>query len=38
VKGDRLDVLFPLRAWLAYGVDLRDHDPAWSWDQGYAAQ
>jgi uncharacterized protein YndB with AHSA1/START domain len=31
-----LNVLFPLKAWLAHGVDLRNHDPARSWDQGYA--
>ncbi len=33
-----LNVLFPLKAWLAYGVDLRNHDPARTWDQGYADQ
>jgi uncharacterized protein YndB with AHSA1/START domain len=33
-----LNVLFPLKAWLAYGVDLRNHDPGRSWDQGYADQ
>jgi uncharacterized protein YndB with AHSA1/START domain len=33
-----LNVLFPLKAWLAYGVDLRNHDPERSWDQGYADQ
>jgi uncharacterized protein YndB with AHSA1/START domain len=33
-----LNVLFPLKAWLAHGVDLRNHDPARSWDQGYADQ
>ena len=33
-----LNVLFPLKAWLVYGVDLRNHDPARSWDQGYADQ
>jgi uncharacterized protein YndB with AHSA1/START domain len=33
-----LNVLFPLKAWLLYGVDLRNHDPARSWAQGYADQ
>lgn len=33
-----LNVLFPLKAWLTHGVDLRNHDPARSWDQGYADQ
>ena len=33
-----LNVLFPLKAWIAHGVDLRNHDPARSWDQGYADQ
>jgi uncharacterized protein YndB with AHSA1/START domain len=33
-----LNVLFPLKAWLAHGVDLRNHDSTRSWDQGYADQ
>lgn len=33
-----LNVLFPLKAWIVYGVDLRNHDPGRSWDQGYADQ
>jgi uncharacterized protein YndB with AHSA1/START domain len=33
-----LNVLFPLKAWVACGVDLRNHDPARSWDEGYADQ
>ena len=33
-----LNVLFPLKAWLIHGVDLRNHDPQRSWDQGYADQ
>lgn len=33
-----LNVLFPLKATLAFGVDLRNHDPSRSWDQGYADQ
>lgn len=33
-----LNVLFPLKAMVAFGVDLRNHDPARTWDQGYADQ
>jgi uncharacterized protein YndB with AHSA1/START domain len=33
-----LNVLFPLKAMLVFGVDLRNHDPVRSWDQGYADQ
>lgn len=33
-----LNVLFPLKATLTFGVDLRNHDPSRSWDQGYADQ
>ncbi len=33
-----LNVLLPLKAWVAHGVDLRNHDPQRSWDQGYADQ
>lgn len=33
-----LNVLFPLKAWLLYGIDLRNHDPARSWAHGYADQ
>ncbi len=33
-----LNVLFPLKAMLVFGVDLRNHDPARSWDDGYADQ
>ncbi len=33
-----LNVLFPLKARLAHGVDLRNHDPARTWDEGYADQ
>jgi uncharacterized protein YndB with AHSA1/START domain len=33
-----LNVLFPLKAWLAFGVDLRNHDAARTWDDGYADQ
>ena len=31
-----LNVLFPLKAYLAFGVDLRNHDRARLWDHGYA--
>lgn len=33
-----LNVLFPLKAWLEHGVDLRNHDPERTWDHGYADQ
>lgn len=33
-----LNVLFPLKAWLVHGVDLRNHDPTRSWNDGYADQ
>ncbi len=33
-----LNVLFPLKAWLTHGIDLRNHDPARLWDDGYADQ
>lgn len=33
-----LNVLFPLKAWVTHGVDLRNHDPERSWDRGYADQ
>lgn len=33
-----LNVLFPLKAWVTHGVDLRNHDPQRSWDHGYADQ
>lgn len=33
-----LNVLFPLKAWVVHGVDLRNHDPERSWDAGYADQ
>lgn len=31
-----LNVLFPLKAWLVFGVDLRSHDPDRTWDRGFA--
>lgn len=33
-----LNVLFPLKAWVAHRVDLRNHDAGRSWEQGYADQ
>jgi hypothetical protein len=33
-----LNVLLPLKAFLAHGIDLRNHDPNRSWDQGYVDQ
>lgn len=33
-----LNVLFPLKAWVAHDLDLRNHDLTRSWDQGYADQ
>lgn len=33
-----LNVLFPLKAWLAHGVDMRNHDPQRTWERGYADQ
>ena len=33
-----LNVLFPLKAWLVHGIDLRNHDRDRSWDEGYADQ
>lgn len=33
-----LNVLFPLKAWLTHGIDLRNHDPTRTWTQGYADQ
>lgn len=33
-----LNVLFPLKAWVTWGIDLRNHDPDRAWDQGYADQ
>jgi len=33
-----LNVLFPLKAWVVHGIDLRNHDPAREWSRGYADQ
>ncbi len=33
-----LNVLFPLKAYVDHGVDLRNHDAQRTWDQGYADQ
>ena len=29
VHAGRLNALFPLKAWVMHGVDLRSHDPSW---------
>lgn len=33
-----LNVLLPLKAWVAHGIDLRNHDPNRTWERGYADQ
>lgn len=33
-----LNVLFPLKAYVVHGVDLRNHDPSRTWERGYADQ
>ncbi len=33
-----LNVLFPLKAAVDFGIDLRSHDPSRTWDMGYADQ
>lgn len=33
-----LNVLFPLKAWIVHGIDLRNRDRNRTWDQGYADQ
>lgn len=33
-----LNVLFPLKAWVAFGVDLRNHDRNRLWDDGFVDQ
>ncbi len=33
-----LNVLFPLKAFIVHGIDLRNHDATRSWDDGYADQ
>lgn len=33
-----LNVLFPMKAWVDHGVDLRNHDPNKTWSHGYADQ
>ena len=33
-----LNVLFPLKAYVAFGVDLRNHDPKRTWEKGYVDQ
>ena len=33
-----LNVLLPFKAWVDFGVDIRSHDPARTWRQGYVDQ
>jgi hypothetical protein len=33
-----LNVLLPFKAWVDFGVDLRSHDPARTWRDGYVDQ
>ena len=33
-----LNVLFPLKAAVDHGIDLRNHDPSRTWDHSYADQ
>jgi uncharacterized protein YndB with AHSA1/START domain len=33
-----LNVLLPLKAWVDFGVDLRNHDPARTWRERYVDQ
>jgi uncharacterized protein YndB with AHSA1/START domain len=33
-----LNVLFPLKAWVTHGIDLRNNDPRRTWNEGYADQ
>lgn len=33
-----LNVLLPLKAWAQHGIDLRNHDPRRTWDQGFVDQ
>jgi len=33
-----LNVLFPLKVWATYQIDVRNHDPERLWDEGYVDQ
>ena len=33
-----LNVLLPLKAWVVHGIDLRNHDPKRTWQNGFADQ
>ena len=35
VSAGWLNVLLPFKAWVQHGVDLRNHDPARTWDHGF---
>jgi len=38
VSAGWLNVLLPMKAWLQYGIDLRNHDPERTWDHGFVDQ
>lgn len=38
VSAGWLNVLLPLKAWVQFGIDLRNHDPKRTWDLGYVDQ
>lgn len=38
VSAGWLNVLLPLKAWIQFGIDLRNHDARRTWDQGYVDQ
>ena len=38
VSAGWLNVLLPMKAWLQYGIDLRNHDPERTWDDGVVDQ
>lgn len=38
VSAGWLNVLLPMKAWVHHGIDLRNHDPRRTWDQGFVDQ
>ena len=38
VSAGWLNVLLPFKTWVDFGVDIRSHDPARTWRQGYVDQ
>jgi hypothetical protein len=38
VSAGWLNVLLPMKVWIQHGIDIRNHDPARSWDQGFVDQ